>query len=224
MLNRRGFTLVELLAVITILGILMAVGIASVSWILQRNKEMFYETSEKNIITTAKAYFSDYRASLPTVPGQRRKLSLKTLENTGYFKKGDIVDYGKKACNLNTSFVYVLKKGDDYQYILHLDCPAEKIFRDDEVLKENSSLTNSSSFSGSNLSFNFSSNSIKLAGYQFTLFDASGNIIYNSDGASISGTSYIDSISLEPYMDRGIKKIVVTVYDEYGNYKTVSLG
>ena len=151
-------------------------------------------------------------------------VSGKTAKPSTIVKKGDIVDYGKKACNLNTSFVYVLKKGDDYQYILHLDCPAKKIYRDDEVLKENSSLTNSSSFSGSNLSFNFSSNSIKLAGYQFTLFDAAGNIIYNSDGASISGISYNDSISLEPYMDRGIKKIVVTVYDEYGNYNTVSLG
>ena len=35
--NRSGFTMIELLATITILGILMAVAIGAVSWILDLN-------------------------------------------------------------------------------------------------------------------------------------------------------------------------------------------
>ena len=218
MLDRRGFTLVELLAVITILGILMGVGIASVSWMLDRNREMFYDTAEKNIVTTAQAYFAGHRASLPTVPGQRRKLSLQTLENTGYFKKGDIVDYGKEECYLDESYVYVIKKGDDYQYYLHLKCPAKTI-DGDSVLKK-ATLTNSSSIAGTTLSLKFSSSTTTLAGYQFTLYDASGNIVYNSDGTEIeSGKNYNNTIDVSPYAGR-VSKAVITVYDEFGNYST----
>ena len=49
-LNKKGFTLVELLAVITILGILMSVAIGAVSWILESAKDNFYKTLEKNIL------------------------------------------------------------------------------------------------------------------------------------------------------------------------------
>ena len=42
--NNKGFTMVELLAAIVILGILSAVAIGAVSWILQRSRENYYVT------------------------------------------------------------------------------------------------------------------------------------------------------------------------------------
>ena len=51
--NRSGFTMIELLATITILGILMAVAIGAVSWILDLNEKRYYSTLEKNVALAA---------------------------------------------------------------------------------------------------------------------------------------------------------------------------
>ena len=40
-LNQKGFTLVELLAVITILALLMGVAVGAVSWVLGMAEERF---------------------------------------------------------------------------------------------------------------------------------------------------------------------------------------
>jgi len=46
-LNKKGFSMVELLAVITILGILSTISIISVQRILARAKEEFYDKQRK---------------------------------------------------------------------------------------------------------------------------------------------------------------------------------
>ena len=63
--NRSGFTMIELLATITILGILMAVAIGAVSWILDLNEKRYYSTLEKNVDFSAKSYYAAHRACLP---------------------------------------------------------------------------------------------------------------------------------------------------------------
>ena len=49
-LNQKGFTLVELLAVITILALLMGVAVGAVSWVLGMAEERFYESLEKDLV------------------------------------------------------------------------------------------------------------------------------------------------------------------------------
>ena len=60
-INNKGFTLVELLAVVVILSVLMAIMVPSVSYIIKKNKEDSYSNLQKSIITAAKAYISDNR-------------------------------------------------------------------------------------------------------------------------------------------------------------------
>ena len=63
-LNNRGFTLVEVLAVIVILSILMAIMVPNVGKILEKNKENNYADLEKSIISAAKIDVSDNRYNI----------------------------------------------------------------------------------------------------------------------------------------------------------------
>ena len=60
-LNKKGFTLVEVLAVVVILGIIMLIAIPNVNKLIMRNKKENCEAMKKNIINATKNYFSDYR-------------------------------------------------------------------------------------------------------------------------------------------------------------------
>ena len=60
-INNKGFTLIEVLAVIVILALLMAIMVPSVNSILEKNKKSSYEDLKKSILQAAKMYMSDHR-------------------------------------------------------------------------------------------------------------------------------------------------------------------
>lgn len=60
-MNSKGFTLVELLAVIVILGIIMAFTYPNVVSLIEKNKNDNYEQLKESIESAAKSYISDYR-------------------------------------------------------------------------------------------------------------------------------------------------------------------
>ncbi len=221
MLNKKGFTLVELLATIAILGILMGVAIGAVSWILDDSEENFYDNLEKNVLLTAETYFADHRAMLPQVVGQKRRISIRTLVNNNYLKKGDVVDYGKVECDLDQSYVYVtMESRGKFSYSLYLVCPAKTLGKDEEV---SNTLNASVSIDGSTrvANLNISTTSSTVASYQYTIYKDS-MMVYNSDGVEANHTtSFTGTIDLSAYVP-GTIKVVVTVYDDYGNSKTVN--
>ena len=66
-LNNKGFTLVEVLAVIVILGIIMAIMVPNVSTLLEKSKEDNYEHLKKSVVSAAKMYISDYKYEISVV-------------------------------------------------------------------------------------------------------------------------------------------------------------
>ena len=78
-LNRNGFSMVELLAVIVILGILGTIAIVSISTILTRAEKNHYKTQEKNMIMAAESYAQDNRNVLPKKIGDTRTITLQEL-------------------------------------------------------------------------------------------------------------------------------------------------
>ena len=60
-LNNKGFTLVEVLAVVVILAILTSIAVPTVGRLITRNREEGYEKLKTNIMMATKNYFSDYR-------------------------------------------------------------------------------------------------------------------------------------------------------------------
>lgn len=63
-LNNKGFTLVEVLAVVVILSVLVAIMVPSVNQLINKNKENNYEQLENSIIQSAKIYLSDNRYNI----------------------------------------------------------------------------------------------------------------------------------------------------------------
>ena len=65
MKNKNGFTLVELLAVIAILGILMVFAVPELLSQLKKSKEDALNRVKDIVISAAKNYVSDYELNAP---------------------------------------------------------------------------------------------------------------------------------------------------------------
>ena len=64
-LNKKGFTLVEVLAVIVILGILSTIGTVSIINLRKKQEEKFNNTQLQIFKQTSQTYFTDNKSKLP---------------------------------------------------------------------------------------------------------------------------------------------------------------
>ena len=78
-MNKRAFTLVELLAVIIILGVLALLIVPNVTGTLKKQKENLYNVQIKNIEEAAQGWASENFFTLPTEDGQSKTIYLKDL-------------------------------------------------------------------------------------------------------------------------------------------------
>lgn len=109
-LNKRGFTLVELLAVFVILGIIMLIAIPNVMGLLDKNKKNTYIQNAKQMISLAEYKFSgDATIPRPNV-GEVVVFPLSSLEHQD-------LEQGPEGGNydVNQSFV-VLQNDGSYHY------------------------------------------------------------------------------------------------------------
>ena len=70
-LNNKGFTLVEMLAVVVILGILATIMVSTATNFIKDNKEKQYKNLEKSVLSAAKVYISDYRYDIELDPNTK---------------------------------------------------------------------------------------------------------------------------------------------------------
>ena len=88
---KRGFTLVELLAVLILLGVVSLIAIPSIGKILNRSREKARESTKNELIQAAKNYYADNIRELPD-DGSHKCLSVSEIEENGYISNDDIVD------------------------------------------------------------------------------------------------------------------------------------
>ncbi len=85
MKNKKGFTLVELLAVIVLLGVLIAIAVPSVLGISKSIKKKMYEAKVKTIEVAAEAWADDNKSDCESLESMR----ISQLIASGYLKADD---------------------------------------------------------------------------------------------------------------------------------------
>ena len=122
---KKGFTMVELLVTIIILGLLTTLVITSITSILDKSHREYYESQENMLVLAGRDYFADYRSKLPKEVGETSSVTVETLINEKYIDP--VKDRNDNDCNFKKSSVTVQKITDkDYQYYVTLICDADK--------------------------------------------------------------------------------------------------
>lgn len=122
MKNTKGFTLVELLATLTILSIIMLVAVPNTLSVLDKNKKETYISDAKRFVALAESEIRN-NDKIDTEYGGFIVFRLDDL-NDGTFDK----DADNKSYNQTNSYVAVYKKGTaaDYQFIYYVQLLGEK--------------------------------------------------------------------------------------------------
>ena len=94
-LNNRGFTLVELLAVIVILITIMSIAIPTISSSLERSKDKQNKAKIKNIEAAAELYITDNKNAINVIDGKYCTIEINKLE--GYLNSDDLKDVDNKS-------------------------------------------------------------------------------------------------------------------------------
>lgn len=134
MKNKNGFTLVEILAAIIILGILLVIAVPTFTNYLKGFREDYYERLEDNVNTSAQTFFADNRSYRPIGLLETTIVKLGTLNNDDYID--DVTDYNGTSCDLE-SYVIVVKEGKGkYRYETCLKCPNDDYSSDKEYCSD----------------------------------------------------------------------------------------
>ena len=111
-MDKKGFTLTELIATLVIIGVLLMIAIPSVSNLHNKFKQNYYKELEKSVLESAKTYFRDNAESRPVNILEASIVSYDDLTNNKYIDK--ITEYNSDT-TLN-GYVVIVKLKDDYIY------------------------------------------------------------------------------------------------------------
>lgn len=128
--NRKGFTLVELLAVIVIISILVGLVVSSVSRYKNKAEEKEKKILRQNIISI----FNNYRIEMLE---EGKVIKQKVTYKISDMDSDAIINYNGKKCNFNTSDtsdIFYIKKepSNEEVYCILFTCNGEIIIDDTE--------------------------------------------------------------------------------------------
>ena len=233
-LDKRGFTMVELLATIVIIGILGTIGVVGVTKSMKSAKDRYYVAQNKLFISAAQTYFTDNKSRLPMKSGTSKKVTLETLTNNNYIEK--MVDYNKNEYK-EESYVAVTKLGLNlYSYEGTLIDSKKTV----QSYKESGDSEASVTFEVDNKDFSTSmtryTNKEKTVNIEITDKDGIAGYIISvqKHNKTVNEMDYIEAggvknatnkvtISTDKYGD-GEYSVSVKVYDKYNDQKRFTSG
>lgn len=109
--KESGFTMVELLAVITIMGILSSIAVAGVTQYLNKAKKQDFEILEKNMKSGIDNYLVDHISGVPSIGNSFTKTA-QELVDQGYLDGLEDPDHQGVQCDLNQSKITVTRESN----------------------------------------------------------------------------------------------------------------
>ena len=121
-MNKKGFTIVEILAAVIILGILSVVIVPSVNEYLEISKDNYNKEVKKQMILSGKNYYSDNTERLPRDRETKSidYVSVKELSTLKYIDN-EFVDADDNSC-MDKSYVVAANKGLGVKYYACMIC------------------------------------------------------------------------------------------------------
>ncbi len=114
-MRQKGFTLVEILAVITIIGILALITIPTVDSIIKSSKEDAYDVQKSAILVGLKNWAASKTLSLPVINGETLTTTIGDLKTAGFLEvetKNPVND----LCFSNATVLVVTRTNSNYTY------------------------------------------------------------------------------------------------------------
>ena len=183
--NRKGFSLVELLATIVIIGILASVTIFAVTRVIDKSKNEKNITEVKSATLAAKSYMQANKELAPKGIGETIKISFQELKDTKYLTEDIIRDDGENC--MENSYIEVIKTGKNtYDYKPHIYCGSEVPPAEDAL--DPPALKNGIIFSDSN--------DVNVASFSFTILGSASN-----KNTTITSYTYIISTKRDTQSD-----------------------
>lgn len=197
-LNKRGFTMVELLAVITIISVLGLIAITSITNILSSTEEEYYEEQEALMLVAGKNYFSDNLDKRPHDIGEEACVTLSTLQSNNYI--GVIKDYDKNVCNTGTVCSKKVTT-KNYTYYSYLKCAGSEYVVQNVDSPTVTLVNYSTKISGNNtaakdVSYKIEDSASKIVSYRYVVYSGSSSPDSRSDWEVVkdSGWKYLDNV------------------------------
>ena len=204
--TKKGFTMVELLGAIVILGILTTLSVTAIQGLMKKAHENYYKSQESSMVAAARNYAEKNKQYLPKVNGQTTYISLESLSDKKYLDK--VMDDNKKTCDLKNSYVQIFYYDNDYYYTPYLKCDnysSEELI-DDEQFNISIDLQGGVTDAKAKISIKEETNGI--ASYNYRIY-ADSKLVFSSEQFDMhKDTRVSKTIKLDEYTPANIKVTV----------------
>ncbi|MGE5455598.1 MAG: immunoglobulin-like domain-containing protein [Ignavibacteriales bacterium] len=119
-MKKNAFTLIELLGVISILGLIVLIALPTVEKNIKNSKQKLYETQINNIESGLKEWATDNLFYLPSENEEKITLTMFQLKQGDYVSE-DILNPLTDELFPNDMFLTITKKSDGFQYAILTD-------------------------------------------------------------------------------------------------------